>query len=126
MQQIKPKRNLQSRVVFRRFAWVVAILIGAAAPWMCYNLVFFPGLRTTVKGHDDQIRCLTFSLDGKLIATGSDDKIARIWDASTGEEILVLRGHTRELLSIAFSTDGRLLATGCADGVTKIWDVSKG
>ena len=69
---------------------------------------------------------VVFSPDGRRLATVSDDNSARIWDATTFEEILTLRGHTREVHSLAFSSDGRRLATvsmdshredlGCRDG----------
>ena len=38
--------------------------------------------------------CITFSPDGKRIATASQDQTIKIWDAEDGREVLTLRGHT--------------------------------
>ena len=39
------------------------------------------------------VRSVAFSPDGKRIASASDDKTVKVWDAATGQEILTLKGH---------------------------------
>src|SRR5882762_11479581 len=47
-----------------------------------------------LKGHYDSVDSVAFSLDGSKIVSGSDDRTIRVWDASTGVEMLPpLRGH---------------------------------
>ncbi len=70
--------------------------------------------------------CLTFSPDGKLLATASTDQTVRLWDATTGQEARKLQGHTNRVYSVAFSPAGHLLASGGADRQVKIWDTEKG
>src|SRR5690348_6774971 len=41
----------------------------------------------TLKGHTDNIECLTYSSDGKTIVSGSDDLTVKIWDALDGSLI---------------------------------------
>ncbi len=36
---------------------------------------------------------VAFSPDGRTLATGSEDKTARLWEVATGKEIATLRGH---------------------------------
>ena len=46
-----------------------------------------------------------FSPDGRQIVTASFDKTARIWDAATGRQLLLLSGHTDQVYSAAFSPE---------------------
>jgi WD40 repeat protein len=71
------------------------------------------------------IGSLTFSADGYRLVTGSTDKTARIWRASTGRLLHTLphRGH---VLAERFSPDGKSLVTSSADGTAAVWDVRTG
>jgi WD40 repeat protein len=64
-----------------------------------------------------------FSPDGRRIVTASLDKTARIWDASSGQEIHVLRGHEDSVSSAAFSPDGTRIVTASLDNTVRVWDV---
>lgn len=87
----------------------------------------------TLNGHTAPVFSAAFSPDGKRIATASADGTARIWDVSTGKELLSVKGSTYEAGSeaghawfAAFSPDGKFLATAGGDGVARIWDASTG
>ena len=67
------------------------------------------------------------SPDGKLIATGSWDHSAKIWDISTGHAIHKLDGgHAGYINSVEFSPDGKQLLTASDDGTARLWDVQSG
>ena len=67
------------------------------------------------------------SPDGKLVATGSWDHSAKIWDAATGHAIRKLDGgHNGYINSVEFSPDGRELLTASDDGTARLWDVESG
>ncbi len=72
------------------------------------------------------VRSVIFSPDGKLLATGDSDGVVRLWEASSGREILTCKGHTNIVESVAFSPDGEILASGSYDKTIKLWDIKTG
>ena len=63
-----------------------------------------------MRGHQGGVWDAEFSPDGKRIVTASEDRTARIWDAATGREIVVLRGHENWVWTAVFDADGSRIA----------------
>jgi len=83
-------------------------------------------LLKTLKGHTRWGGSVSFSPDGKHIASGSGDKTIRLWSVETGECIKILTGHTDPVESVSFSPDGKYIASGSNDGTIKLWSVETG
>jgi WD40 repeat protein len=68
---------------------------------------------------------LRFNGNGRLLVTGSADRTARIWDATSGRQLHLLQ-HKGTVLSERFSRNGKLLVTASTDGTAGVWDVATG
>ena len=80
----------------------------------------------TLYGHTDRVYGVAISPDGKRIVSGSRDGTIKIWDATTGGELMILRGHESSVMSVAFSPDGKWIASGSTDETIRIWDMATG
>lgn len=74
----------------------------------------------------DGLTSVAISPDGRYIATGSLDRVVRLWDAETSLLAGSFEGHTDSVYSVAFSPDGKTLASGSLDKTIKLWDVAAG
>ncbi|XP_058940240.2 transducin beta-like protein 3 isoform X1 [Pocillopora verrucosa] len=81
-------------------------------------------VKLTEKAHDKGINSVTISPNDKLMATGSQDKTAKIWMISNGSLLGTLRGHKKGIWCVRFSPVDQCLATSSADSTIKIWALS--
>jgi dipeptidyl aminopeptidase/acylaminoacyl peptidase len=69
---------------------------------------------------------MTFSRDGKLLLTASEDHTARLWDTATGKPVGKPMLHKDIVKDAAISPDGKFAATACRDGTARLWQCRTG
>jgi WD40 repeat protein/tRNA A-37 threonylcarbamoyl transferase component Bud32 len=77
------------------------------------------------RGHTQAIKSVAWVSDQRVVS-GSLDSTVRIWDAITGNNLLVYRGHKTKVEALAASPDDTYIASGDGSGKIHIWDTTTG
>lgn len=64
--------------------------------------------------------------EGPLVAWGSEDRFARVYDLKLGREIFATQSHSNKVTAVALSNDSTLLATGSTDNSIIIFELPEG
>jgi hypothetical protein len=73
-------------------------------------------------GHNDAVRCLAVSADGKRAVSGGDDRTVRVWDLDRGREMQRFARHRDNVTGVALSADGKLALSGARDQTMRLWE----
>jgi WD40 repeat protein/Zn-dependent protease with chaperone function len=87
----------------------------------------------TLTGHEEDVRAMAFTHDGKTLATGGKDRTIRLWDVATRQQVRLFQGPKRQsdpnveaspILATAYSPDGNSVATADEGGQVNIYGLS--
>jgi WD40 repeat protein len=70
-------------------------------------------------------RCLAFSDDGQLAASGADDSTIRLWSTTDWAERRVLDGHLGPVTVVRFEAGGKGILSGSIDATVAVWDLEE-
>ncbi|MEC4814157.1 MAG: hypothetical protein SAK29_12910, partial [Scytonema sp. PMC 1069.18] len=89
---------------------------------MLRQAVFDVQERNLLLGHSQNVYSITYSPDGKTLASGSMDRSIKLW-STDGRLLNTLTGHQNAVNSVIFSPDSKTLASGSDDKTIKLWSV---
>jgi len=79
-------------------------------------------LVTDFTEHDGSVNAITFSPDGRLVASAAED--IYVYPPQPQATVQTLRAHRERVVALAFSADGTRLASGDTAGRVIVWDVN--
>lgn len=134
-EQAKRSRRLFRRPSGRTIFIAIIILLPLAIILSYVNIpgsiafvehFFTPPKHFTYRGHSDYVDSVSWSPNGKRIASASGDKTVQVWDASSGGHVLTYRHHTSDVLAVAWSPDGKYLASADVGSTVQVWNATTG
>jgi WD40 repeat protein len=79
-----------------------------------------------LRTHIGDGNALAITPNGKLLVSGGQDKLVRLWSLPDGALLKTLPGHTGGVLALSISPDGKTLASAGADKTIKLWSLPDG
>jgi WD40 repeat protein len=81
------------------------------------------GVAGILHGHHGVVDGVSFSPDGRMLASAGDDRTIRLWDSRTHRQVgAPLTGPEGPIREVAFSPDGHALASAGDDGTIRLWN----
>ncbi len=78
--------------------------------------------RNSLEGYSDTVTSVSFSPDGKMIATGSADGMVIIWNRN-GRKIKDFKAHEKNITRLCFSPNSQNILTASGDKTFKRWSI---
>ena len=85
--------------------------------------------RAVETGEHEDVTCLAYSRDGKLLASSDENGIIRLWDTTDGDTFRCIKawsGDFKPVCTLAFSPDGKYLVTGSRGSTICFWGIPDG
>ena len=86
------------------------------APWKLHRVI---------QGHQGWVRSIDVDPSNEWFATGSNDRMIKIWDLATGVLRLSLTGHTHHVRAVRVHPTFKYLFSAGEDNMVKCWDLEQ-
>ena len=80
----------------------------------------------TFANHSDWVNAVTWSSDGKRLASASRDKTAKVFDLDSGKRVVTFSGHSGPVNGVAFHPDGKQVYSASDDQLLLLWRIEDG
>ncbi len=118
-----PQRGRSRRAVMTGLVGLAGIsVVGGGIVWWAHS----QGTLYTYYGHTLPVHAVTWSPDGKRIASASEDHTVQVWDAADGGNAYTYRGHSDTVGDVAWSPDGKHIASCSVDKTVQVWNAADG
>ncbi len=94
--------------------------------WRPHDTTSSSAAPTRMTGHQQAVNHISFSPDGRYIASASFDKKVKLWDGRTGKFLQSFAGHVGPVYQVCWSADSRLFASASRDSTVKVWSARVG
>ena len=84
------------------------------------------GILKTFVNHSDWVNAVTWSSDGKRLASASRDKTAKVFDLESGKRVVTFSGHSGSVNGVAFHPDGKQVYSTSEDKLLALWKIEDG
>lgn len=93
-------------------------------PWRLVFLLLPQSCCHQLRGHTAELSNCVWNFSSTLIATGSLDRTARIWDVRRlDQQLHLVSTHSDEVLDVSFDAAGKRLATCSSDCTARVWNL---
>ena len=97
--------------------WIARVQLIEIATWRVLQ---------TMDSHTDDVNSVSFSSDGRLLASASVDKTTRVWDVATGAPVARMNGQVTHVLRVRFSNDNKLVLSSGSEENLYVWNAATG
>ncbi|MCX5645228.1 MAG: NB-ARC domain-containing protein [Phycisphaerae bacterium] len=83
-------------------------------------------LLRTLRGHEEWVRAVAVTPDGRYAVSGADDDTLKVWDLALGKAVHTLHDHEGGVLAAAVTGDARYAVSGSRGRTLTVWDLASG
>jgi WD40 repeat protein len=115
------RKSLKAVTMLQQASWIKADTeLQSLVEEELRQIIYWIREKNRLEGHKDRVISVSFSPDGQLIATASEDGTVKLWSRD-GSQLQTLTGHGNDVTSVSFSPDGQLIVTASEDNTVKLW-----